>query len=110
MIGLIGYAAATCTTIAFLPQLLKGAAHPLDRRHLAGDGWSRGSLWLSCGMLIRDLPLIAATYGDAGAPGSDSALEAAVQVAVALAERLKGSRLSDDRLTVKDRVRNLPQT
>jgi MtN3 and saliva related transmembrane protein len=63
VIELVGYAAATCTTIAFLPQLLK-AWHTRSTADislvmflvlLAGI-----VLWLTYGVLIRDFPLIAA--------------------------------------------------
>jgi MtN3 and saliva related transmembrane protein len=63
VIELIGYAAATCTTIAFLPQLLK-AWHTRSTADISLAMFlvlvAGIVLWLTYGVLIRDLPLIAA--------------------------------------------------
>lgn len=62
-IGLIGIAAGICTTIAFLPQVLK------TWRTKSAKDLSLGmfsifctgvALWLTYGILIRDLPIILA--------------------------------------------------
>jgi len=63
VIELIGYAAAVCTTIAFLPQLLKAwqTRSTADISLVMFLVLVTGIvLWLTYGVLIRDFPLIAA--------------------------------------------------
>jgi MtN3 and saliva related transmembrane protein len=63
VIEFVGYAAAVCTTVAFFPQLLKAwqtrstADISLTMFLVLVTGIV---LWLAYGVLIRDLPLIAA--------------------------------------------------
>jgi MtN3 and saliva related transmembrane protein len=61
--ALIGYTAAVCTSVAFLPQVL----HTLRTRDTAGISlgmyliFCTGvALWLVYGLLIGDMPVIAA--------------------------------------------------
>jgi MtN3 and saliva related transmembrane protein len=63
VIELIGYAAAVCTTVAFLPQLLKAwqTRSTADISLVMFLVLVTGIvLWLTYGVLIRDFPLIAA--------------------------------------------------
>ncbi len=60
---LIGLAAATCTTISFLPQAIK-VIKTRDTRSLSLPMYviftTGVLLWLTYGILIRDIPVIAA--------------------------------------------------
>lgn len=60
---LIGLAAGTCTTLAFLPQALK-AWRTRSTRDLSLSMFlvfvAGVSLWLAYGLILGDLPLIAA--------------------------------------------------
>jgi len=62
-ITILGLIAASCTTIAFLPQVIKTikSKHTHDISMLMYIILTTGvSLWLVYGVLIRDLPLILA--------------------------------------------------
>lgn len=60
---LIGLAAATCTTISFLPQAVK-VIRTRDTRSLSLPMYiiftTGVLLWLIYGLLVRDIPVIAA--------------------------------------------------
>jgi MtN3 and saliva related transmembrane protein len=59
----IGLAAATCTTVSFLPQVIK-AWRSRSTRDVSGGMFALlvtgNSLWLLYGALIGDLPLVVA--------------------------------------------------
>lgn len=65
LITLLGFAAASCTTIAFLPQVIK-TYKSKSAKDLSGGMASllvTGiSLWLVYGLLIMDWPVIIANF------------------------------------------------
>ena len=63
-IDAIGYAAATCTTISFLPQLIRVVVKLRSAREISLGMFiifSTGTaLWLAYGMLLHSMPMTAA--------------------------------------------------